>query len=58
MLRFLSNVVSSVNISQYEDLIVDINQFEDAAIRDNEKYKNHPSIRRFNVNSKDNQFTF
>lgn len=45
MLRFFSNVVSSVNISQYEDLIVDINQFEDAAIRDNEKYKNHPSIR-------------
>lgn len=58
MLRFFSNVVSSVNISQYEDLIVDINQFEDAAIRDNEKYKNHPSIRGFKVNSKDNQFAF
>ena len=46
---FFLNVVSSVNIPQYEDLTVDIDQFEDAVLRNNEKHKNHPSIKAIKV---------
>ena len=52
---FFSNVVSSLNIPQYENLTVDIDQFEDPGLIKN---KNHPSIRAIKENSKDNQFTF
>ena len=55
---FFSNVICSLNIRQYEDLNVDINQFEDTVLRANKKFQNHTSVRAFKENNKDNQLTF
>ena len=55
---FFSNVICSLNIPQYEDLNVDINQFEDTELRANKKCQNHTSVRAFKENNKDNQLTF
>lgn len=55
---FFSNVICSLNIPQYEDLNVDINQFEDIVLRAKKKCQNHTSVRAFKENNKDNQLTF
>ena len=51
-------LVSHLNILQYENPTIDIDQFKDPVLRANEKYKNHPSIKVIKGNSKDDQFTF
>ena len=42
---FFSNVVYNLNIPPYEDLSVNLNQFENPVLKANEKYKYHPSIK-------------
>ena len=50
---FFSNVVSNLNILQYEDPTVDIDHFEEPSPKANENYINHPSIRAIKENNKD-----
>ena len=53
-----SNVVSSLNIPEYEDPTVDIDQFKGSVLRANKKNKNHPRIRAIKEKGKDNPLTF
>ena len=43
--NFFSEVVTNLNLPQYHDPTVNVDDIEDPVARTVEKYKNHPSIR-------------
>ena len=44
-----SNIITNLNIPEYEDTTTQVNELEDPILKAIEKYKNHPSIRAINT---------
>ena len=56
--NFFSEVVTNLNLPQYHDPTVNVDDIEDPVARTVEKYKNHPSIRLIKENYRNTNNTF
>ena len=56
--NFFSEVVTNLNLPQYHDPTVNVDDIEDTVARTVEKYKNHPSIRLIKENYRNTNNTF
>ena len=56
--NFYSNIITNLNIPEYEDTTTQVNELEDPILKAIEKYKNHPSIRAINTKGPFGTFSF
>ena len=56
--NFFAEVLTNLNLPQYHDPTVNVNDIEDPVARTVEKYKNHPSIRLIKENYRNTNNTF